>query len=576
MPVLAFNALGGKFCPVTILAAIRVSASLATLSRLENPVDATQFFSLTNQFSPVAGEAAPGAPAAKMEVRGTEFADLFQAQMQTVVRQEFAAPMDGQADLQMVSLGPKINLITANVPLPDMASLATFARSQGLDDEAVRALFGDEVSEDQPLEASSNMSLNLNLNPLLPIAALVVQPQIMSAKEGATLMSPPGLINRDIVSGSLVSFSATPLGGRVDPAVVDVDVLPAVGFPNELAFREKNAVLSKSSLQPEFVLQSIEINVLPQVAKSLTVAPVMGVVPFENVVLMPEALRIRLEKPSEELTRQLSLMSGTSQKASWGGLLAEAAIVATATEAEAATPTPFTTDADVFSAVKVVIAASNPSAESWEALSLEVSPALLAELGDAEGSTLLGAGPEMVQLGDMTDISRPAPLAEPASASSEPASPEAMNEKRAVQYQQLADRLGQAVAQRLLSQIERGEWKMQLRIQPESLGRIDVALEMHAGGLDALFTSDNSVTRELIAQGATKLRDALSQSGMAVASVWVGSEQGRSSDGNPTPGRSFNGGAGQSRQKDNEVAPVANLGVKRSSAPAIDGLDVLA
>jgi flagellar hook-length control protein FliK len=58
---------------------------------------------------------------------------------------------------------------------------------------------------------------------------------------------------------------------------------------------------------------------------------------------------------------------------------------------------------------------------------------------------------------------------------------------------------------------------------------------MRAGGLDAVFRSDNPLTRELIAQGLPKLRDSLAQSGTAVANVWVNGDSARQSGGNPTP-----------------------------------------
>jgi flagellar hook-length control protein FliK len=151
--------------------------------------------------------------------------------------------------------------------------------------------------------------------------------------------------------------------------------------------------------------------------------------------------------------------------------------------------------------------------------------------------------------------------------------------QRAEHYQQLADRLGQALAQRLQAQIERGEWKMQMRMDPASLGRIDLELEMRAGGLDAIFRSDNPLTRELIAQGLPKLRDSLSQSGTAVANVWVNGDSARQSGGNPTPSQTprsspqnqsdADGGSGQSL-----AGTVPAGGVRQGGSSS--ALDVLA
>ena len=108
-------------------------------------------------------------------------------------------------------------------------------------------------------------------------------------------------------------------------------------------------------------------------------------------------------------------------------------------------------------------------------------------------------------------------------------------QERADQTQLLADRMGQALANRLIGQIERGQWKLQMRMQPEALGRVEVALDMHAGGLDAVFRTDNALTQDLLGQGAQRLRDALSQSGTTVASVTVHADARGQSGGNSTP-----------------------------------------
>jgi flagellar hook-length control protein FliK len=106
---------------------------------------------------------------------------------------------------------------------------------------------------------------------------------------------------------------------------------------------------------------------------------------------------------------------------------------------------------------------------------------------------------------------------------------------RAAQIQDLADKLGKAMGERLQDQLEKGEWKLQLKLNPAHLGKIDVELDMNTAGLDAVFKTDNQLTRELIAQGMNKLKDSLAQSGMTVANVWVNSENQKGSGGNSTP-----------------------------------------
>jgi flagellar hook-length control protein FliK len=39
--------------------------------------------------------------------------------------------------------------------------------------------------------------------------------------------------------------------------------------------------------------------------------------------------------------------------------------------------------------------------------------------------------------------------------------------------------------------MEKGEWKLQLKLNPAHLGKIDVELDMRSGGLDAVFKTDN-------------------------------------------------------------------------------------
>ena len=152
--------------------------------------------------------------------------------------------------------------------------------------------------------------------------------------------------------------------------------------------------------------------------------------------------------------------------------------------------------------------------------------------------------------------------------------PQALAEQRAAQYQEVADQLGEAMAKRLMAQIERGQWKMQLRMQPAALGRIDVELDMHARGLDATFTSDNAVTRELMAQGSARLRDTLTQAGTTVASVVVNGDSGRQSGGNSTPGRKSKGEQGEKSNNSDTAAPV--IAATRSAQGQGDGLNVLA
>ena len=220
-----------------------------------------------------------------------------------------------------------------------------------------------------------------------------------------------------------------------------------------------------------------------------------------------DALRLQLMLPREAitaLTRRLATMNGTGQAAAWGGLTANALASASTGAVQSRLDL-----SEFFKADGTLVAAD---AEVLDAASGERAPSAPALLAEGARST----SSQLSQSGNTNPVASQAG-------------------QRLEHYQQLADRLGQALAQRLQSQIERGEWKVQMRMDPVSLGRIDMELDMRAGGLDAVFRTDNPLTRELIAQGLPKLRESLSQSGTAVANVWVNGDSARQSGGNPTP-----------------------------------------
>ena len=208
----------------------------------------------------------------------------------------------------------------------------------------------------------------------------------------------------------------------------------------------------------------------------------------------------------------------------------------------------------------------------WESVRIEVPSGLVlealqeqqAQKSDAEPTVPLSAA-----AGSASNLSHSL-----AADKAQVSTPQALAEQRAAQYQEVADQLGEAMAKRLMAQIERGQWKMQLRMQPAALGRIDVELDMHARGLDATFTSDNAVTRELMAQGSARLRDTLTQTGTTVASVVVNGDAGRQSGGNSTPGRKSKGEQGEKSNKSDTAAPA--IAAARSAPGQGDGLNVLA
>jgi flagellar hook-length control protein FliK len=113
---------------------------------------------------------------------------------------------------------------------------------------------------------------------------------------------------------------------------------------------------------------------------------------------------------------------------------------------------------------------------------------------------------------------------------------------------------------------------LNLKLNPGHLGQIDVELDMRAGGLDAIFRTENMLTKELIMQGSSKLKDSLAQSGTTVADVWVNSDSKRQSGGNPTPQRFTGNSDHESEGKVSQPIQRASSLIEKRSADAWDTL----
>ena len=122
-------------------------------------------------------------------------------------------------------------------------------------------------------------------------------------------------------------------------------------------------------------------------------------------------------------------------------------------------------------------------------------------------------------------------MAAPTAAQAENATPA----DRAAQIQALSEKIGQALGQRLMGHIERGQWQVRLLLRPASLGEIEVDLRLRAGELDATLRAMNPLTRELLTEGLPRLREGLSQAGMDVAQLHVSTGDTSRNGGNPTP-----------------------------------------
>ena len=562
-------------------------------------MDTSLSFLPVNPVSPSVADSTGSAPNTVPPAAGGEFSTLLTGQMLKAERQLFAAQALPGTGLQVLPLGNKIKLITSDGPLPDMASLAAFARTQGIDESAVQALFAGQNGSTLLTSPGLGASPSFNVTPPGTVTALPVASRGNSqSKELAAMMTADqlGQVNPlwqtplDVTATAAVDVRAAAATGTLTPLVGSQNIagwmplkatalIDASGAPNPAGVSLEAAAPGSRNMTigmpPNPAGVSLEaaapgsrnmtIGMPPNPAGvSLEAAAtrslnMTGWMPLKATALVDasdatspgevnsetsikDAMRLTITSPAQAVTQRLAQMSGSPEQSTWAALLAEN---------RPSTGTP-------------------AAAKAWETLQLDVPDDLL--LGPLNGSqdllvdnTLTSSTNQSV--GQAAAGHRDAAVNAPPNLSSQA-------EQRVIQQQQLADKLGQALAQRLVDQIERGQWKIEMRLRPESLGRIEVELKMHAGGLDALFSAENAMTRELISQGSGKLKEALTQTGMTVADVSVNGDQNRQSGGNSTPGNSSRSAFGSAGRKPGSVEGVA-AAVKDEPA-ATDGLNVWA
>ncbi|MEI7785010.1 MAG: flagellar hook-length control protein FliK [Betaproteobacteria bacterium] len=368
--------------------------------------------------------------------------------------------------------------------------------------EQAAAMLGDApVPQKAPAsdELALQQSLVLASGGALP--ALVGRGMVQAAG-GVAVTGKPALSVAQVASASAPATAAAPSAAAA-PATAAAVVAAASSVPLTAV---EGARVSQVSWQvpsvaaPQPVVPVHELQ--PQGAAAAATAALSDVAPEA----LPEVMRLRLA-PTEFITRRLAAMAGTGEQATWGSVAGESVAAVGLLRL----------DMRGLNLVGPSSPLAVPATQAVDALDPQ-----------ADAQPALGAAHPSHEPG------RPQALSPAASA---PAPWVSTAAQRTEQYEQLAQRLGEALGQRLQSQLERGEWKVQMRLDPAHLGRIDLSLDMSAGGLDAVFRSDNQATRDLIAQGLPRLRESLSQSGTAVANVWVQGDSNRQTGGNPTPGR---------------------------------------
>ena len=549
-------------------------------------------------------------------VRGADFANLFKHLMDPAGRQDLAAATE--PGLQSLALSPNLDLITADGPLPDNASLLAFARGQGLDDATLGALFAPACAS---LQAEAAMAQAMTLPISEQVQALAASAALPTALAAQVPLQEALNLSEQLVLQSvtvqLVSAVSMPQGLRAGTELSTASLSSADASPSamltaavaarQLAQDALKTAGTTSQVSPAVAL-AVKLPAVEQAAEAAEVAKVAEAAVFAEAAEVAEAAKAAVfaeaaeVAEAEEVARvapvHLALPSAKAARTA-AGLAAEAPADATAL-----VPAGADSDDPAVRAAALAAAATLASRQVLQdSLRLRLQPqqaitqrlAAMAATGEqamwkqisaqsaGELETLaLGLGPDWGMAEDLngaeawTSHTHASPAAEAlrsqAAGSSELNASASTAAERVAQYEQLAQRLGRALGERLQAQIQRGEWKVHLQMDPAALGRIDMELDMRAGGLDAVFRSDSPLTRELIAQSLPRLRETLSQSGTAVANVWVQGESQRQSGGNPTPGRQSQSERGGRPSEEGATVPQALSSRPRVSASDWDML----
>ena len=142
-------------------------------------------------------------------------------------------------------------------------------------------------------------------------------------------------------------------------------------------------------------------------------------------------------------------------------------------------------------------------------------------------------------------------------------------------YDQLSDKMATEMAARMHKQLSDGEWKMKFALRPSHLGGVEIQLEMKDGKLDAVFSADNPLTRDLLQNSSQRLREALANFGIHAGHVNVG--QGGSNNPHNSSGHAAKPSQvrDNSTAQDNESGTVSSTTLSRNKAHA-SSLDLYA
>lgn len=529
--------------PLDLSAAPGSNAEMNTLKVLSGPSNGAaasafgELFAAQLQSGALSGVATDGvAVAGQADTPGPILADPLMSDASAATDPTATWPsmppawMPQNLGLTAVPLGPQLQAITTDQQTPDTESLLAFARAQGFDDSAMGWLLRNPPVAQSPAAAASALG---------DIAGQGAWPSDiqMTASMGVDTTGleadPHGAIQA-MTDGTAPADTLPPMAAvlpwiqTLTPTELSADGLAGQGVSTTRTGAEA----------AEGLMLHLRLGGLPASWRSR-----------ETQALAqtdPQQIGSPASNDEEPWTSDLDLSLVIDE----AGLQGE----------QGAGPTPST--------ARLLQMQTRESLQGVSLLPLTTTaqdPDLPPEdVGETDGVSALGASGEARASKAPENLSAPAP-ARPASAPG--------HAERAESMQAQADKMGQAIGQRMLSEIEKGHWHLKMMLRPAQLGHIEVEMRLRGGELDAQFTAPQAVTRELLQEGMHRLKDTLTQMGMDVANMQVKDGSARSGGGDSTPGQSQQGRTPAASGKAAEPVVTAQTPVSRRTLS--DGWDVL-
>jgi flagellar hook-length control protein FliK len=546
-----------------------------------------------------------------------------------------APGLTNHAGLQAISLGPHLNAITPLSSEPDPQSLEAFARAQGLNEQAINWLFSGANATPGSAAQATGMesgtapaSMAQTAKALLPNGTELANSTLVPP-DPSTGNLPMGPSNSQGLQAQQAALTQLPQRAELanstlvppDPSTGNLPMGPSTsqGLQAQqaaLVLRATETGQSAAAIpgtESATLQQSIAATGLMPASKAQTPAeqsPSQAVTlpsaPNALSNVMAPASHPGLAAPASTLTQtgqqpvQLNADGSAGEDAAALLKLMSTATLWAQPDAKATRPAvPPNTTNPQDQELQASMLRMPPPAATWMQRLAQASPAPSLQKAQTENAvsvseldlgadfglelldTLSAEAPPPATSAPSQDLhngtnqshtgSRNERLQSPNPAPAAPM-PTPDSAQRSETIQNLADKMGQAVGQRILSEMEKGQWHLKLQLRPATLGHIEVEMRMRSGEFDAVFTAPQALTRDLLQDGLSRLKDTLSAMGMDVANIQVGNGKSNNTGGNSTPGQGRQtASAGAKSDQPNAVeAPTSQRSPQRPN-----GLDVM-